>query len=98
MELDVSVENVTAFVSWAGMGGHDGALPRYSTVRGSDYGVDSRTSGSAGARGLRGRRGRDCGKILKTGSATMRRASAAVEMVGGRILRGTKRRSWPCAA
>lgn len=95
MELDVSVENITAFV----LGGHGDTmvpLPRYSTVAGIpitelipgerlDALVDRTRKGGAEIVGL-----------LKTGSAYYAPASAAVEMAEA-ILKD-KKKILPCAA
>ena len=95
MELDVSVENVTAFV----LGGHGDTmvpLPRYSTVAGIpitelipqerlDALVERTRNGGAEIVGL-----------LKTGSAYYAPSSAAVEMAEA-ILKD-KRKILPCAA
>ena len=95
MELDVSVENVTAFV----LGGHGDTmvpLPRYSTVAGIpitelipqdrlDALVDRTRNGGAEIVGL-----------LKTGSAYYAPSSAAVEMAEA-ILKD-KKKILPCAA
>jgi malate dehydrogenase len=95
MELDVSVENTTAFV----LGGHGDTmvpLPRYSTVAGIpitellpkeriDALVDRTANGGAEIVGL-----------LKTGSAYYAPASAAVEMTES-ILKD-KKKILPCAA
>jgi len=94
MELDVSVENVNAFV----LGGHGDTmvpLPRYSTVAGIpitelmprerlDSLVDRTRNGGAEIVGL-----------LKTGSAYYAPASAAVEMAEA-ILKD-KKKILPCA-
>ncbi len=95
MELNVSVENTTAFV----LGGHGDTmvpLPRYSTVAGIpitellskeriDALVDRTANGGAEIVGL-----------LKTGSAFYAPASAAVEMAES-ILKD-KKKILPCAA
>lgn len=95
MELDVSVENTTAFV----LGGHGDTmvpLPRYSTVAGIpitellpkeriDALVNRTATGGAEIVGL-----------LKTGSAYYAPASAAVEMAES-ILKD-KKKILPCAA
>jgi malate dehydrogenase len=94
MELDVSVENTTAFV----LGGHGDTmvpLPRYSTVAGIpitellpkeriDALVERTANGGAEIVGL-----------LKTGSAFFAPASAAVEMAES-ILKD-KKKILPCA-
>ncbi|MBW2192616.1 MAG: malate dehydrogenase [Deltaproteobacteria bacterium] len=95
MELNVSVENTTAFV----LGGHGDTmvpLPRYSTVAGIpitellpqeriDALVDRTANGGA-----------EIVKLLKTGSAFYAPASAAVEMAES-ILKD-KKKILPCAA
>lgn len=95
MELDVSVENIHAFV----LGGHGDTmvpLPRYSTVAGIpitelipqgriDALVDRTANGGA-----------EIVKLLKTGSAYYAPASAAVEMAES-ILKD-KKKILPCAA
>lgn len=95
MELDVSVENTTAFV----LGGHGDTmvpLPRYSTVAGIpitellpkeriDALVERTASGGA-----------EIVQLLKTGSAFYAPASAAVEMAES-ILKDRKK-ILPCAA
>src|ERR1700678_1902893 len=95
MELDVSVENVTAFV----LGGHGDTmvpLPRYSTVAGSPITeliapdrlkeLETRTANG----------GAEIVKHLKTGSAYYAPSAAAVEMVEA-ILKD-KKKILPCAA
>jgi malate dehydrogenase len=94
-ELDVSVENVTAFV----LGGHGDTmvpLPRYSTVAGipiTELIAPDRLAALV-------QRTRDGGaeivKHLKTGSAYYAPSAAAVEMVEA-ILKD-KRKILPCAA
>jgi malate dehydrogenase len=94
-ELDVSVENVTAFV----LGGHGDTmvpLPRYSTVAGVPItellpkekveALVKRTAGGGG----------EIVALLKTGSAYYAPAAAAVEMVEA-ILKD-KKKILPCAA
>jgi malate dehydrogenase len=95
MELDVSVENVTAFV----LGGHGDTmvpLPRYSTVAGipiTELIAPERLADLVP-------RTRDGGaeivKFLKTGSAYYAPSAAAVEMVEA-ILKD-KKKILPCAA
>jgi malate dehydrogenase len=95
MELDVSVENVTAFV----LGGHGDTmvpLPRYSTVAGipiTELIAPDRLEALV-------QRTRDGGaeivKFLKTGSAYYAPSAAAVEMVEA-ILKD-KKKILPCAA
>src|SRR3984957_11604935 len=95
MELDVSVENVTAFV----LGGHGDTmvpLPRYSTVAGIPITeliapdrlkeLETRTANG----------GAEIVKYLKTGSAYYAPSAAAVEMVEA-ILKD-KKKILPCAA
>jgi malate dehydrogenase len=95
MELDVSVENVTAFV----LGGHGDTmvpLSRYSTVAGIPITeliaperlkeLESRTANG----------GAEIVKFLKTGSAYYAPSAAAVEMVEA-ILKD-KKKILPCAA
>jgi malate dehydrogenase len=94
-ELDVSVENVTAFV----LGGHGDTmvpLPRYSTVAGvpitellSKDRVEALVKRTAGGGG-------EIVALLKTGSAYYAPAAAAVEMVES-ILKD-KKKILPCAA
>ena len=94
-ELDVSVENVTAFV----LGGHGDTmvpLPRYSTVAGipitdllSKERIDALVTRTANG-------GAEIVNYLKTGSAYYAPAAAAVEMVEA-ILRD-KKKILPCAA
>jgi malate dehydrogenase len=94
-ELNVSVENVTAFV----LGGHGDTmvpLPRYSTVAGipitellpADK-VDALVKRTAGGGG-------EIVKLLKTGSAYYAPAAATIEMVEA-ILKD-KKKIVPCAA
>jgi len=95
MELDVSVENTTAFV----LGGHGDTmvpLPRYSTVAGipitellSKERIDSLVERTANG-------GAEIVGLLKTGSAFYAPASAAVEMAES-ILKD-KKKILPCAA
>jgi len=95
MELDVSVENTTAFV----LGGHGDTmvpLPRYSTVAGipitellSKERIDALVSRTATG-------GAEIVGLLKTGSAYYAPASAAVEMAES-ILKD-KKKILPCAA
>ena len=94
-ELDVSVENVTAFV----LGGHGDTmvpLPRYSTVAGipitellSKEKVDALVQRTANG-------GAEIVGLLKTGSAYYAPAASAVEMVEA-ILKD-KKKILPCAA
>jgi malate dehydrogenase len=94
-ELDVSVENVTAFV----LGGHGDTmvpLPRYSTVAGipitdllSKEKIDALVTRTANG-------GAEIVNYLKTGSAYYAPAASAVEMVEA-ILKD-KRKILPCAA
>jgi len=94
-ELDVSVENVTAFV----LGGHGDTmvpLPRYSTVAGipitdllSKERIDALVTRTANG-------GAEIVNYLKTGSAYYAPAAAAVEMVEA-ILKD-KKKILPCAA
>jgi malate dehydrogenase len=94
-ELDVSVENVTAFV----LGGHGDTmvpLPRYSTVAGipitelmSKETIDALVTRTANG-------GAEIVNYLKTGSAYYAPAASAVEMVEA-ILRD-KKKILPCAA
>src|SRR5246500_4954332 len=94
-ELDVSVENVTAFV----LGGHGDTmvpLPRYSTVAGipitelmSKERIDSLVTRTA-------HRGAEIVNFLKSGSAYYAPGAAAVEMVEA-ILKD-KKKILPCAA
>ena len=94
-ELDVSVENVTAFV----LGGHGDTmvpLPRYSTVAGipitellSREAIDALVKRTANG-------GAEIVGLLKTGSAYYAPAAATVEMVEA-ILRD-KKKILPCAA
>src|SRR5213596_766493 len=94
-ELDVSVENVTAFV----LGGHGDTmvpLPRYSTVAGipitdllSKEKIDALVTRTANG-------GAEIVNYLKTGSAYYAPAAAAVEMVEA-ILKD-KKKILPCAA
>jgi malate dehydrogenase len=95
MELDVSVENTTAFV----LGGHGDTmvpLPRYSTVAGipitellSKERIDALVKRTASG-------GAEIVGLLKTGSAYYAPASAAVEMAES-ILKD-KKKILPCAA
>ncbi len=95
MELDVSVENTTAFV----LGGHGDTmvpLPRYSTVAGipitellSKERIDALVERTAAG-------GAEIVGLLKTGSAYYAPASAAVEMAES-ILKD-KKKILPCAA
>jgi len=95
MELDVSVENTTAFV----LGGHGDTmvpLPRYSTVAGipitelmSKERIDALVERTANG-------GAEIVGLLKTGSAFYAPASAAVEMAES-ILKD-KKKILPCAA
>jgi malate dehydrogenase len=95
MELDVSVENTTAFV----LGGHGDTmvpLPRYSTVAGipitellSKERIDALVKRTATG-------GAEIVELLKTGSAYYAPASAAVEMAES-ILKD-KKKILPCAA
>ncbi|MEE8552859.1 MAG: malate dehydrogenase [Desulfobacterales bacterium] len=95
MELDVSVENTTAFV----LGGHGDTmvpLPRYSTVAGipitellSKERIDALVNRTAAG-------GAEIVGLLKTGSAYYAPASAAVEMAES-ILKD-KKKILPCAA
>ena len=94
-ELDVSVENVTAFV----LGGHGDTmvpLPRYSTVAGipitdllSKDKIDALVTRTANG-------GAEIVNYLKTGSAYYAPAASAVEMVEA-ILKD-KKKILPCAA
>jgi malate dehydrogenase len=94
-ELDVSVENVTAFV----LGGHGDTmvpLPRYSTVAGipitellSKDKIDALVARTANG-------GAEIVNYLKTGSAYYAPAASAVEMVEA-ILKD-KKKILPCAA
>jgi len=94
-ELDVSVENVTAFV----LGGHGDTmvpLPRYSTVAGipitdllSKEKIDALVARTANG-------GAEIVNYLKTGSAYYAPAASAVEMVEA-ILKD-KKKILPCAA
>ena len=94
-ELDVSVENVTAFV----LGGHGDTmvpLPRYSTVAGipitellPQERIDALVTRTANG-------GAEIVNYLKTGSAYYAPAAAAVEMVEA-ILKD-KKKILPCAA
>ncbi len=95
MELDVSVENTTAFV----LGGHGDTmvpLPRYSTVAGipitellSKERIDALVKRTAAG-------GAEIVGLLKTGSAYYAPASAAVEMAES-ILKD-KKKILPCSA
>jgi malate dehydrogenase len=94
-ELDVSVENVTAFV----LGGHGDTmvpLPRYSTVAGIPITellpkekIDALVTRTANG-------GAEIVALLKTGSAYYAPAASAVEMVEA-ILKD-KKKILPCAA
>jgi len=94
-ELDVSIENVTAFV----LGGHGDTmvpLPRYSTVAGIPLPdllpkekIDAIVKRTAGG-------GAEIVNLLKTGSAFYAPSAAAVEMVEA-ILKD-KKKILPCAA
>ena len=94
-ELDVSVENVTAFV----LGGHGDTmvpLPRYSTVAGipitellSKETIDALVTRTANG-------GAEIVNFLKTGSAFYAPAASAIEMVEA-ILKD-KKKILPCAA
>jgi malate dehydrogenase len=94
MELDVSVENINAFV----LGGHGDTmvpLPRYSTVAGIPITelipkdrIDSLVDRTANG-------GAEIVKLLKTGSAYYAPASAAVEMAESIIK--DKKKILPCA-
>ncbi|HXE74694.1 MAG TPA: malate dehydrogenase [Candidatus Xenobia bacterium] len=94
-ELDVSVENVTAFV----LGGHGDTmvpLPRYSTVAGiplpdllPQEKIDAIVKRTAGG-------GAEIVNLLKTGSAFYAPSAAVVEMVEA-ILKD-KKKILPCAA
>lgn len=95
MELNVSVEDVTAFV----LGGHGDSmvpLPRYSTVAGIPLPdlMDKATIDRLVKRTRDG--GIEIVNYLKTGSAYYAPSSAAVEMIES-IVRD-KRRILPCAA
>ncbi len=95
MELDVSVENIHAFV----LGGHGDTmvpLPRYSTVAGipitelmTKERIDALVTRTANG-------GAEIVSLLKTGSAYYAPASAAVEMAES-ILKD-KKKVLPCAA
>src|SRR5918996_3039829 len=94
MELNVSVENVHAFV----LGGHGDTmvpLPRYSTVAGIPITelLDAETIKKIADRTANG--GAEIVKLLGTGSAYYAPASAAVEMVEA-ILKD-KKKILPCA-
>ncbi|MFB3813311.1 MAG: malate dehydrogenase [Terriglobales bacterium] len=94
-ELNVSVENVTAFV----LGGHGDTmvpLPRYSTVAGIPLPelLDKATLDRLVQRTRDG--GAEIVKLLKTGSAFYAPAAAAVEMAES-ILKD-KKKILPCAA
>src|SRR5213083_72867 len=95
LELNVSVENVTAFV----LGGHGDTmvpLPRYSTVAGIPI-TDLLPPDRVAALVQRTRDGgADIVNFLKTGSAYYAPAASAVEMVEA-IVRD-KRKILPCAA
>jgi malate dehydrogenase len=95
MELDVSVENVTAFV----LGGHGDTmvpLPRYSTVAGIPI-TELIAPDKLAALVQRTRDGgAEIVKFLKTGSAYYAPSAAAVEMVEA-ILKD-KKKILPCAA
>jgi len=94
MELNVSVENVTAFV----LGGHGDTmvpLPRYSTVAGipitellSTEAVDRLVQRTANG-------GAEIVKLLKTGSAYYAPSAAVAEMVEAILL--DKKKILPCA-
>ena len=95
MELNVSVENVTAFV----LGGHGDTmvpLPRYSTVAGIPITelMDAATVENSVQRTRDG--GAEIVKYLKTGSAYYAPSAAATEMVEA-ILKD-KKKILPCAA
>ncbi len=95
MELNVSVENIHAFV----LGGHGDTmvpLPRYSTVAGvpitelmSKERIDALVDRTANG-------GAEIVKLLKTGSAYYAPASAAVEMAES--IMKDKKKVLPCAA
>jgi len=94
-ELDVSVENVTAFV----LGGHGDTmvpLPRYSTVAGIPITelLPKATVDALVKRTANG--GAEIVGLLKTGSAYYAPAAATVEMIEA-ILRD-KKKILPCAA
>jgi len=94
-ELDVSIENVTAFV----LGGHGDTmvpLPRYSTVAGIP--ITELMDGPTLARLVQRTRdgGAEIVKYLKTGSAYYAPSSAVTEMVEA-ILKD-KKKIVPCAA
>jgi malate dehydrogenase len=94
-ELDVSVDNVTAFV----LGGHGDQMvpiPRYSTVAGIPLTelLDEATIARLVARTASG--GGEIVSLLKTGSAFYAPARASAEMVDA-ILRD-RRKILPCAA
>src|SRR6201982_1558452 len=95
MELNVSVENVTAFV----LGGHGDTmvpLPRYSTVAGIP--ITELMDGATVERLVQRTRdgGAEIVKYLKTGSAYYAPSAAATEMVEA-ILKD-KKKILPCAA
>jgi malate dehydrogenase len=95
MELNVSVENIHAFV----LGGHGDTmvpLPRYSTVAGipiteliSEEKIDALAKRTANG-------GAEIVSLLKTGSAYYAPASAAVEMAESMLK--DKKKILPCAA
>jgi malate dehydrogenase len=95
MELNVSVENIHAFV----LGGHGDTmvpLPRYSTVAGipiteliSEEKIDALVKRTANG-------GAEIVSLLKTGSAYYAPASAAVEMAESMLK--DKKKILPCAA
>jgi malate dehydrogenase len=95
MELDVSVEDVSAFV----LGGHGDTmvpLPRYSTVAGipitellSPERIEALVQRTANG-------GAEIVGLLKTGSAYFAPAAAIATMVDSIVL--DKRRIFPCAA
>src|SRR5437879_9342418 len=94
-ELNVSVENVTAFV----LGGHGDTmvpLPRYSTVAGIPITelIDKKTIDRISARTAGG--GAEIVGLLKTGSAYYAPAASTVEMVEAIVK--DKKKILPCAA
>ena len=96
-ELNVSVENVTAFV----LGGHGDTmvpLPRYSTIAGiplPDYpGLTKETIDAICVRTANG--GGEIVNLLKTGSAFYAPAASAIAMAESYLL--DKKRVLPCAA